>query len=234
MSLSVYSDVNIDDIAFEGMSLDQLTNGIRQLNKASFVITGRALKYVKETRLYKEKYKTFSKYVEKEFGVKKTYAYQIIKATESYDILCTTTKILPTCEKQVRYLTPLSKSDQIELWLDLTKDGTIPTGPQVRKAVRKKLHKSPLYSKSYIYIINQTSTNFYKIGVSSDVSYRLKQLQTAAPKKLVVVYSKSMDYAYIMESLIHRLLDKYNTEGEWFEVDGSIIDDVISLINTKF
>jgi len=50
--------------------------------KTYFIAVGDALKEIRDSRLYREDYKTFDKYVEQKWGFKKSRAYQLIDASE--------------------------------------------------------------------------------------------------------------------------------------------------------
>jgi hypothetical protein len=50
--------------------------------KEHFIAIGKALQEIRDSRLYREDYKTFDKYVEQKWGFKKSRAYQLIDASE--------------------------------------------------------------------------------------------------------------------------------------------------------
>lgn len=71
----------------------------------------------------------------------------------------------------------------------------------------------------YIYIINEKSSNIYKIGRTKNTKKRIRELQTGNSKKLV--YKKFFNYKgkepiNTVEKTIHKWLFKYNINGEWF------------------
>jgi hypothetical protein len=61
-----------------------IANGI-----SSFVVVGNALKEIRDSKLYREEYKTFEKYVSEKWGFEKRRAYQLIDACEANKNLCT-------------------------------------------------------------------------------------------------------------------------------------------------
>jgi hypothetical protein len=68
----------------------------------------------------------------------------------------------------------------------------------------------------WIYIAH--CDGYYKIGVATNVSRRLKELQTGSPKPITLfgaVYHKD---AYGYESVIHHLNYGRRVAGEWFEL----------------
>jgi hypothetical protein len=91
----------------------------------------------------------------------------------------------------------------------------------------KYLSTSPVYNEateynSIVYFI--TDGTFTKIGVTTDVDKRLKQLQTGNPNKLSVLLIIEGDYT--IESLLHSHFYNYKKSGEWFEIP-------MEMINTK-
>jgi hypothetical protein len=89
---------------------------------------------------------------------------------------------------------------------------------------------------SNIYIIS--GNNAYKIGESKNPEKRLKQLQTGNPwrLKLIKIY-EDIDYAYLIEQILHKKLDFYNVGGEWFQCDiekiYKIIDNTLDSLNAN-
>lgn len=74
--------------------------------------------------------------------------------------------------------------------------------------------------------------NVYKIGVSKNAKSRLKYLQTASAYKIELVKFFTSDFAYKIETALHRQLaynkadiDQDELIGEWFNLDKSFIDD---------
>ena len=61
-----------------------------------------------------------------------------------------------------------------------------------------------------------------KIGVASNVSRRMKELQTGSPRRLLLssyVECDSQPEAFSVESAAKRSLDEFRTIGEWFRCD---------------
>jgi len=88
-----------------------------------------------------------------------------------------------------------------------------------------------------IYLIYSEDSNAYKIGVSSNVKRRLKQLQTASSSELILIKIYSSNNSYQIEKTIHRLWNhkKYKQndfcylEGEWFYLENQ---DIANFENT--
>lgn len=65
-----------------------------------------------------------------------------------------------------------------------------------------------------IYFIQAGEGGPFKIGFAKNAERRLAQLQTGNHRKLSLVFSCPGDHA--LENRIHRDLDEYRGEGEWF------------------
>ena len=73
----------------------------------------------------------------------------------------------------------------------------------------------------YIYVISVKSDRddrkaHRKIGVSSDVNKRLRELQTGNHKELVVSYSTKTSDMLAAENAAHERLKHCRVHGEWF------------------
>ena len=76
--------------------------------------------------------------------------------------------------------------------------------------------KAATYSGGYVYLFECGGK--YKIGVSQNVSRRIKDLDNRPFKVNLIckVYSKM---AYKVESMIHKALKIYKIDGEWYDFD---------------
>ena len=93
----------------------------------------------------------------------------------------------------------------------------------------------PVVTES-LYRDRVTKTNYYpfKIGVSSNVSNRLKQLQTASFVELEVILligPYTRDYAYKIEKQLHKELCNVNSIGEWFQLTYNLISYIDKGVN---
>lgn len=84
----------------------------------------------------------------------------------------------------------------------------------------------------YIYILRLGNLQYYKIGVSSDIDTRVKQLQAGSPEELIRIYSKEFATPYKLETYLHKKYKDYNTHGEWFKFKTSEVDEVINYIES--
>jgi len=119
----------------------------------SFYEAGTALKELRDSRLYRDRWHNWNDYVADRFGWKANYAYKQIAAAEvvqglieSYEELCTKgtesvtlTGTLPTSEKQVRPLTSLDPEDRATVWKTAVDkaNGKVPTEALVKEAVKE-------------------------------------------------------------------------------------------------
>ena len=72
----------------------------------------------------------------------------------------------------------------------------------------------------YVYLIEDSNNNCYKIGVTKgDPEKRLKKLQTGNPSKLEIKYLYKYDYPYRLESMLHRHYRSCNELNEWFSLE---------------
>lgn len=119
----------------------------------SFYEAGTALKELRDSRLYRDRWHNWNDYVADRFGWKANYAYKQIAAAEvvqglieSYEELCTKgtesvtlTGTLPTSEKQVRPLTSLDPEVRATVWKNAVDkaNGKVPTEALVKEAVKE-------------------------------------------------------------------------------------------------
>lgn len=84
----------------------------------------------------------------------------------------------------------------------------------------------------YIYLLQHENIPEYtKIGYTSDLDQRIKQLQTASPTGIKLIYFKETSYAYQIEQALHRRYHHKNSNLEWFSLTQDDIDEIISWIN---
>lgn len=82
----------------------------------------------------------------------------------------------------------------------------------------------------YVYLIQCYDTDFYKIGVADDPQGRVAILQTGCPYQLDLVITCRMatrSAAVQAERGIHSKLSKYSVRGEWFQLPGDIVNQII-------
>jgi predicted GIY-YIG superfamily endonuclease len=78
-----------------------------------------------------------------------------------------------------------------------------------------------------IYFINELGTDNYKIGITNNTTRRLRELQTANKRPLVIhgtIDCVDKKDSMNKEKLIHTILNRFNLSGEWFVLPGNVID----------
>lgn len=80
-----------------------------------------------------------------------------------------------------------------------------------------------------IYLIQHKDIPEYtKIGYTSDINQRIRQLETASPTGILLVFSKETDYAYQIEQALHKKYAYKNSNLEWFQLSE---EDIVTIIN---
>jgi DNA adenine methylase len=106
--------------------------------EGAFYEAGKALKELRDLRLYRTTHNDFESYCLDRFGFGRQNAHKQIKAADVFEILSTNhVQILPSCVDQAAPLAHADLTDEqrIKLWEDLTQDGRPPNGKKVRNAV---------------------------------------------------------------------------------------------------
>lgn len=101
--------------------------GVIHRNLKAFVLTGRALKEIQDSRLYRETHGTFGDYVRDQFGLSYRHAYRMIDAAEVCEELANVTHgsqtkpvPLPTSERQARELKGLTADQAARVMREAT------------------------------------------------------------------------------------------------------------------
>jgi hypothetical protein len=82
----------------------------------TFVEVGRALLVIRDQQLYRQTYATFEAYCRERWDLSRTYAYQLIGASEVVDHVAAVSDVVPTNEAQARPLASLPPEQQVEVW----------------------------------------------------------------------------------------------------------------------
>jgi predicted GIY-YIG superfamily endonuclease len=80
----------------------------------------------------------------------------------------------------------------------------------------------------YVYLIKNTETNTYKIGISVNPKKRLKTLQTGSSGKLIIVELYESEFFFKIESTLHRQYAANRLIGEWFLLGDTEVDNFIN------
>lgn len=80
-----------------------------------------------------------------------------------------------------------------------------------------------------IYLIRQDQSDFYKIGITSNIKQRIKSIQTGCPNRVEVLATFESKYARNIEGFLHRVWHHLNTNGEWFQLGKDELKEFIPL-----
>ncbi len=74
----------------------------------------------------------------------------------------------------------------------------------------------------YVYLICDTSTDSFKIGVTKqkDIEDRMKKLQTGNSTELFISSYYQTEYPFRLEKLLHNHFANQRLIGEWFSLTG--------------
>lgn len=96
----------------------------------------------------------------------------------------------------------------------------------------RKVNKSKFKKTNYLYIIQITNQDIYKIGVSSNYERRCKDIINCLPYDSEIIFVKEINNAYDIEEYIHNSIKDYYLKSEWFKLDLKQINDVVKYLNT--
>jgi hypothetical protein len=91
---------------------------------------------------------------------------------------------------------------------------------RARQRKRKKL-------SGFVYLLQ--SGPYYKIGVSTQVDERIKQLSTQPPFDIELLHTIQTDDMYGLEKKLHADYDSKRKNGEWFELDQADVEYIKGL-----
>ena len=131
--------------------------------KLTFYSAGRALRELRDRRLYRSTHSTFGSYCREKFGFGRRHPYRLISAAEVVDnirqlsltdiqaeteeeIQPTGPQILPTSERQVRPLTKLEPPEQLKAWEEAVQEagGKVPNRYLVEDVALRIQQKTPV------------------------------------------------------------------------------------------
>lgn len=83
-----------------------------------------------------------------------------------------------------------------------------------------------------VYLLRIVNTDFFKVGISTNLHQRLDNIQSGMPMPVVLVEFCEQENAREVERTIHQILDKYRVRGEWFHADGDTAVQAFMVGNT--
>ena len=90
----------------------------------------------------------------------------------------------------------------------------------------KKYNPSKDDINKYVYIIK--AGKHTKVGISKNLQNRFKEIQTANPYVLELVFTKIVDNAQAVEKSIHKEYSNFHILGEWFILSDKQINDIMN------
>jgi len=84
-----------------------------------------------------------------------------------------------------------------------------------------------------LYVIEANGALATKVGITSNLSHRLKALQTGNHLKLSIHYfvdCQTMKRAKTIESWVHERLRPFHINGEWFELTGEQCKEAVEAV----
>lgn len=181
---------------------DSLERTVQQ----AFFIAGKALKLLRDKRLYRETHATFEAYVKERFDYTRSAAYNLISAADVFDNLkCTqivdtniSTNILPTKESQCRPLAKLPPERQREVWRTAVEQakGKVPSARIVKEIVKQNNSNLEIETKP------ENKEIIYKPGTGIDYVVHLDE----ETYRLLETYQAKIGTA-TKNGAIRRLLD---------------------------
>jgi len=135
----------------EELKLEQYETVIKQ-GLGGFLSVGKALKAIRDERLYRAKSDRFEDYCREQWGLSDKYAHRLVKAYDVVTNLQSELKNspngetrLPSNESQVRPLATLDPKQQVKAWQQVVKncEGKPITADEVEAAADKVAGKTP-------------------------------------------------------------------------------------------
>ncbi|MEJ7871290.1 MAG: site-specific DNA-methyltransferase [Rubrobacteraceae bacterium] len=109
----------------------------------TFIEVGGAIREIRDSRLYKEQYKTFEDYCRERWGWSRSYAHRQIEAADTVELLPIGNR--PENEAQARELAPLLRADEreaLDVYRELREEhGDRVTATMIRRLVRPRLER---------------------------------------------------------------------------------------------
>jgi predicted GIY-YIG superfamily endonuclease len=85
--------------------------------------------------------------------------------------------------------------------------------------------------KGHVYFLKCRNTNLYKIGYSSSVKDRIKNIKQGSPTEIDVIGYVASEDCYADEKACHELFSKKRTKGEWFALTNDDINTIEGLLH---
>lgn len=83
----------------------------------------------------------------------------------------------------------------------------------------------------FVYLVQATKTNFYKIGLSKDPLKRLSSIQTGTPFEVKIIHRLYSLNCVLLEKALHDYYQAYWLRGEWFDFPVSVVKEFVQTAN---
>lgn len=77
----------------------------------------------------------------------------------------------------------------------------------------------------YVYLIEDTNNNIYKIGVTKNLKKRLQNLQTGNSNQISIKYTYKTEYPFRIEQMLHNKFNEYKELNEWYNLPKSVVSN---------
>lgn len=82
-----------------------------------------------------------------------------------------------------------------------------------------------------VYLIQLGNTNYFKVGMTTDINGRLAALQTATPFELYLITAAAHPNAFVVERDMHDALKEYHVRNEWFKCELFEIEQIFHAVS---
>lgn len=148
---------------------------IIESNQRNFYDVGKALKEIRDNRLYRNLgFDLFENYTKIRWDMGKSHTYRLIEASQVIDNLSPIGEKMPLNEAQARPLTNFNTFDQRKIWRDFLKSNHEMTARNVRKFISEYLGKqNPSTVPNLIEVISEN----YRLAVNN-MLYQIRAAQS--------------------------------------------------------
>lgn len=92
--------------------------------------------------------------------------------------------------------------------------------------LEEAISEVPFEPDGYVYVL--AAGPHYKIGRATNIDRRLKQLKIQLPFEAKLIHSIRCENHAESERYWHERLHQYRCNGEWFALDGDVLEDLLS------
>ena len=167
---------------------DQLSNleSIIESNQRNFYAVGKALKEIRDNRLYRDQgFYLFERYTKIRWDMGKSHTYRLIDASQVIDNLSPIGEKMPLNEAQVRPLANFDPFEQRKIWRDFLKCNQKMSTRNIQKFISEYLGKqNPFPVSDLIEIISEdyrlaVEKMLYQIRAAQSDSWQSTSLEAA-------------------------------------------------------